>query len=88
METGHYEFNRRPFGFCNEPVTFQRYMDKLFRGKEDFILSFLVYVIVFSKTKLNLNKHLNEVFKLLKDVKVILNNKMQSLSTLIGYFRE
>ncbi|KRH93336.1 pol polyprotein, partial [Pseudoloma neurophilia] len=70
---GHYEFNRMPFGLCNAPATFQRYMDTLFKGMEHFVLPYLDDLIIFSKTREEHVKHIKEVFNVLSKAQVVLN---------------
>lgn len=62
--------------FVTHPQHFRYiYMDKLFRGKEDFVLPYLDHVIIFSKTKESHIRHLNEALKILKDAQEIMNEK-------------
>ena len=47
-----------PFGLCNAPATYQRMMQALLRGLEEFAVVYLDDVLVFSK---NLEKHLRHL---------------------------
>ena len=61
---GLYEFKVMPFGLCNAPGTFQRYMDLVFAGIN--WVSMLVYlddIIVFSSSFEEHLIHLEKVFK-------------------------
>lgn len=43
------QFERMPFGLCNDPSTFQRLMQRCFGEKvHDYLLIYLVDVIVYS----------------------------------------
>jgi len=51
VPSGHYEFNRLPFGLSNNPASFQRLMDVVLKelvGPECWV--FIDDLIVFSKT--------------------------------------
>ena len=50
-QQGHWEFIVMPFGLCNAPASFQRFMNKVFAGTiGDFILVYLDDILVFSRT--------------------------------------
>ena len=65
---GLYEFSVMPFGLCNAPATFQRYMDQCFAGLK--WISCLIYlddIIVFSST---FDQHLNDLEEVFKRLQV------------------
>jgi predicted aspartyl protease len=55
---GLYEFVVMAFGLTNAPATFQRGMDKLFRGLDKFCLVYLDDIIIFSPT---IEKHFEDI---------------------------
>jgi transposase InsO family protein len=86
-DSGLYEFNVMPFGLCNAPATFQRFMDATMAGlKWKTLLVYMDDIIVFSAT---FNEHLNdleEVFIRLKDANITLNlNKCSFFRKKIKY---
>lgn len=68
---GLYEFNVLPFGLCNSPATFQRLMTHVLRGLEwDICLVYIDDLIIFSRNFEDHLKHLEEVFKRLREANV------------------
>ena len=68
---GLYEFNVLPFGLCNSPATFQRLMTHVLRGLEwDICLVYIDDLIIFSRNFEDHLKHLEEVFKGLREANV------------------
>ena len=59
---GHFEFTRVPFGLKNSPACFQRMMDKVLKGAEEFARAFMDDIIVGSDTWEDHMIHLEEVF--------------------------
>ena len=47
---GLYRFNVMPFGLQGAPATFQRLMDQVLRGLDEFSTAYLDDVIVFTMT--------------------------------------
>lgn len=47
---GFYQFKVMPFGLVGAPATFQRMMDKLLRGGEEFSAAYLDDLVIFSRT--------------------------------------
>ena len=63
---GHFEWNVMPFGLCNAPATFQNAMNNLFGQRIGiFVLVYMDDILIFSKTKEDHFKHLDEVLTLL-----------------------
>ena len=60
---GLYEFNVVPFGLCNAPATFQRLMQVILAGLEDFCSVCLDDDVVFSQTIEDHTQHLQEIFR-------------------------
>ena len=63
---GLYEFVVMAFGLTNAPATFQRNMDKLFRGLNKFCLVYLDDIIIFSPSVADHFENIQAVFDRLK----------------------
>ena len=50
VPSGHYEFNRLPFGLSNSPTNFQRLMDTVLRNFIGIECSIFVDILVFSNS--------------------------------------
>lgn len=63
-----YEFLKVPFGLCNSPAVFQRYIREIFRDliADDTVASYLNDLIISAKTK---EKNLRQLEKVLKVAK-------------------
>ena len=73
---GLYQFNVMPFGLKNAPPTFQRLMNELFRDYlDEFVVIYIDDILVFSKTFEDHMKHLEIVFKILKDANLMIKLK-------------
>ena len=86
-DSGLYEFNVMPFGLCNAPATFQRFMDATLAGlKWKNLVVYMDDIIVFSSTFEEHIDDLNEVFKRLSKANVTLNqNKCEFFKDKIHY---
>lgn len=67
-----YEFNRLPFGLKNAPMTFQMSMNKIFANLR-FVKIYLDDIIIFSKSIEEHEKHLETVFKIIKENNISVN---------------
>ena len=81
-DSGLYEFNVMPFGLCNAPATFQRFMDATLAGLNwKTLVVYMDDIIIFSST---FEEHINDVedvFKRLEKANVTLNqNKCEFFS--------
>lgn len=62
--SGHYQFNRMPFGLKNAPATFQRLMNSVLAGLQNIkCFVYLDDIVVHADTLENHNKRLIEVFQ-------------------------
>ena len=59
---GHYEFLVVPIGLTNAPATFQAYINKALQGLvDDFCIVYLNDILIFSRTKEEHDRHLQQV---------------------------
>lgn len=66
--TGHYQFNRMPFGLKNAPATFQRLMNNVLSGiQNNRCFVYLDDIVIHADTLENHNKKLREVFQRLSE---------------------
>jgi hypothetical protein len=73
-DSGLYEFNVMPFGLCNAPATFQRFMDATMAGlKWKTLLVYMDDIIVFSSTFAEHLVDLEGVFLRLQEANLTLN---------------
>lgn len=73
---GLYEFNVMPFGLCNAPATFERFMDTILRGlKWEICLCYLDDVVIFGSTLSEHNSRLRLVLDCVEKAGLILNSK-------------
>lgn len=71
---GLFEFNVMPFGLCNAPATFQRFMDAVLAGlKWNTLLVYLDDIIIFSPTAEQHIADLETVFQRLREANLKLN---------------
>lgn len=70
---GLYEFPYMTFGLRNAGQTFQRFVDEMLRGLEDFVYPFLDDFLCFSKDRQSHEKHLHILFTRLKEYGMVIN---------------
>ena len=65
---GMYEWLVMPFGLANAPAVFQRTMNEIFKKYlDDFVIVYLDDILIYSNSKEDHEKHLDIVFKILKE---------------------
>ena len=69
---GLYHFRRMPFGLRNAPQAFQRLMNSVIRGLEDFCFVYLDDILVASSCKDQHRKHLTRLFDRLEEHGLVL----------------
>jgi hypothetical protein len=68
---GHFQFRVMPFGLTSAPSTFQRLVNDVFRQHlDDFVVTYLDDILVFSKSAKEHAAHLRIVFALLRKHKL------------------
>uniref|UniRef100_L7LVQ9 RNA-directed DNA polymerase n=1 Tax=Rhipicephalus pulchellus TaxID=72859 RepID=L7LVQ9_RHIPC len=73
---GLFEFNVMPFGLCNAPATFERFMDNILRGlKWEVCMCYLDDVVIFGRTFREHNTRLDLVLDCLSKARLVLNSK-------------
>lgn len=73
--SGQYEYNRMPFGLCNAPRTFQRYMNKILKPVRDIAAVYLDDVLLHAKNALEALNGLKRILKIFRDEGLTLNLK-------------
>ncbi len=63
---GHFQFRVLPFGLHGAAATFQRMMDQVLRGTEDYAAAYLDNIIIFSQSWEEHLEHLKEVLTRIK----------------------
>src|SRR6185503_17398461 len=77
---GSFQFIIMPFGLCNAPGTFQRYMDRAFRKQVDYICYiYMDDIIIFSEDLASHVKHIEAVMTIMRDNNIYANPKKCSL---------
>ncbi|CAF0977305.1 unnamed protein product [Brachionus calyciflorus] len=71
---GIYEFKRVPFGLCNAPSFFSRFMFNIL-GHLDFVQVYLDDIIIFSQNGEEHREHLKELFKIVRKNNLKLNGE-------------
>ena len=71
---GLFQFKRMPFGLAGAPSSFQRLMDKLFRGVP-FVSSYIDDIMVHSESPEEHADHLRQVFQTLQAAGLTLRGK-------------
>ncbi|KAE8206788.1 hypothetical protein CF327_g7489 [Tilletia walkeri] len=68
---GSYEYLVMPFGLCNAPSSFQRFMNDIFRDMVDvFVVIYLDDILIFSKTAAEHEEHVKKVLERLRSTKL------------------
>src|SRR3954454_11412930 len=65
---GSYKYKVLPFGLCNGPASFQRYInDVLFEYLDDFCTAYMDDILIYSKDRLEHEAHVSKVLRRLHD---------------------
>ena len=79
---GLYETLVTPFGLCNAPSTFQRYInDLLYDILDDFVTAYLDDILIYSKTRDEHIQHVREVLKRLQSAGLQIDLKKSEFFT-------
>ena len=82
---GLYEFNVMPFGLCGAPATFQRMMDTVLHGLEQFSAAYLDDIVIYSNTWNEHLQHIQAVFKRLRHAGLTAKPAIHTLLTMLSY---
>nr|GEV63681.1 putative reverse transcriptase domain-containing protein [Tanacetum cinerariifolium] len=64
---GHYEFQVMPFGLTNAPAVFMDLMNRMCKPYlDEFVIVFIVDILIYSKNKKEQKEHLKAILELLK----------------------
>jgi hypothetical protein len=74
-DRGLFEYNCMPFGLKNAPATYQRMMNELLKGLNDFCLVYQGDVLVFSKTFKEHKMHIRAVLEKFREAGLTLISK-------------
>jgi hypothetical protein len=74
-DRGLFEYNCMPFGLKNAPATYQRMMNELLSGLEDFCVVYLDDVLVFSKTFVEHKQHIRTVLERFRGIGLTLTSR-------------
>lgn len=72
---GFYQFTRMPFGLQGAPATFQRMVDKILNGLNDFAGAYIDDVIVFSRSWSEHLQHLETVLRKIQQAGLTIKRK-------------
>lgn len=73
--TGQYEFFRTPFGMCNSPAIFQKFINNVFQKeiKEGIVLIYMDDVIILAENELQAMERLIRVLRTAEEYGLIIN---------------
>ena len=77
---GLYQFRRMPFGLQGAPSTFQRMMDSLLVGMQDFAAAYLDDLVIFSRSWPEHMLHLRRVLQKLREADLTVKQKKCQLA--------
>lgn len=75
---GLFKYLQMPFGLCNAPQTYQRFMDEILKGLE-FMFYYLDDILIFSTSAEEHEKHLRILFKCLDNQGLTINPSKSQL---------
>ena len=64
---GKYKFNAVPFGLAQAPAYFQQLISIVLQDYSDFVMVYLDDIIIFSRNEKEYLKHIEIIFKKLKE---------------------
>ena len=64
---GLFQLTVMPFGLCGAPATFQRMMDELLRGTEEYAMAYLDDLVIYSCSWENHLQHLRSILDKLQE---------------------
>lgn len=73
VPSGLYRFRTMPFGLHGAPATFQRLVDEVLRGADDYAAAYIDDIVVFSQTWEEHVEHLADVFRRIQSAGLVIN---------------
>ena len=73
VPSGLFRFRMMPFGLHGAPATFQRLVDQMLRGAEEYAAAYIDYIVIFIRTWEEHMQHLNEVFQHIRSAGLVIN---------------
>ena len=71
--TGLFHFTTMPFGLHGAAATFQRLMDQVLRGAEDYAAAYIDDVVIYSSSWAEHLRHLKDIFQRISDAGLVVN---------------
>lgn len=75
VPSGLFRFRVMPFGLHGAPATFQRLVDEVLRGAEDYAAAYIDDIVIFSRTWEEHLQHLANVFQRIQGAGLVINAK-------------
>jgi len=72
---GLFRFRMMPFGLHGAPATFQRLVDEVLRGAQDYAAAYIDDIVIYSKTWEEHVQHLADVFQRIHSAGLVINAK-------------
>lgn len=84
--SGLFHFNVMPFGLHGAAATFQRLMDQVLRGAEEFSAAYIDDVVIFSTSWDEHLRHLRDVFRRIRQAGLVVNASKCQLAQAEVYY--
>lgn len=75
IQSSMFRFRIMQFGLHRAAVTFQRLVDEVLRGAEDYVAAYIDDIVIFSRTWEEHVQHLAEVFECIQSAALVINAK-------------
>ncbi|KAI9999614.1 hypothetical protein NQD34_018344 [Periophthalmus magnuspinnatus] len=73
VPSGLFRFRMMPFGLHGAPATFQRLVDEVLRGAEDYAAAYIDDIVIFSQSWEEHLRHLSDVFRRIQEAGLVIN---------------
>lgn len=75
VPSGLFRFRMMPFGLHGAPATFQRLVDEVLRGAEDYAATYIDDIVIFSRSWEEHLQHLSDIFRRIQEAGLVINVK-------------